>query len=228
MSVANNHIRDCGAAGMLDTMRVLRGAGIHPVGAGLDDRAARSPVIAVDNGVRVGFLAYDLVPPRSVWAGPGRPGAAHASDNAMCRDVRVLRPRVDAVVVSLHWGCEIGDEARMAPPSEDRIALARRLVEAGATVVVGHHSHASERIERYRRGVICYGLGNFVFAGTQQTGHPNSVIVRFTLGRATLPGVQVIPVLISPERARWSPRPMPPAVRSAFLARVGADAAGRL
>jgi poly-gamma-glutamate synthesis protein (capsule biosynthesis protein) len=228
LSVANNHIRDCGAAGLLDTMRVLRSAGIRPVGAGLDDRAARAPVLAEDNGVRVAFLAYDLVPPASVWAGPKRPGAAHPAESGMVYDVRMAARRADAVIVSLHWGREIADESQMPLPSESRVALARRLVEAGATVVLGHHSHAVERIERYRRGVICYGLGNFVFAGTQQSGHPHSVIVRFTLGRTALPEVQVLPVLIAPDRAKWSPRPMTGAARAGFLARVGVDASGRL
>jgi len=228
LSLANNHIRDCGAAGLLDTMRVLRAAGIKPVGVGLDDRAARAPVLVEDNGVRVAFLAYDLVPPASVWAGPNRPGAAHVPDRTMVYDVRTAARRADAVVVSLHWGREIDDESRMPLPSESRVALARRLVEAGAAVVVGHHSHAVERIERYRRGVICYGLGNFVFAGTQQSGHPHSVIVRCTLGRATLPEIQVLPVLIAPSRAKWSPRPMTGSARDGFLARLGVDPSGRL
>ncbi|MEK7475288.1 MAG: CapA family protein [Candidatus Coatesbacteria bacterium] len=228
LSLANNHVRDCGPAGLLDTMRVLRAAGIRPVGAGLDDRAARAPVLAEDNGIRVAFLAYNLVPPASVWAGPRHPGTAHPTESAMVYDVRTAARRADAVVVSLHWGREIADESQMPLPSESRVALARRLLEAGAAVILGHHSHAVERIERYRRGIICYGLGNFVFAGTQQSGHPHSVIVRFTLGRTALPEVQVIPVLIEPERAKWSPRPMSGAARAGFLARIGVDASGHL
>lgn len=229
LSLANNHIKDCGTEGVLDSLRMLRAAGIAPVGAGADDADARRPVTLADNGVRVTFLAYDLVPPVSVRAGPGRPGAAWAQPEEIVADIVAARAGADAVVVSLHWGPEYADERKLPPPSADRVALARRLVDAGADAILGHHSHAVERIERYRRGVIAYGLGNFVFAGTSLNAHRLSVIVRLALGGREPPALRAVPVLIEPRSVRYRPRVLEPgAERDAFLARLGLPPDGRL
>ncbi len=229
LSLANNHIKDCGARGVRDSVFTLTANGIGVSGAGRDDRTARAPVILADNGVRVAFLAYDLVPPVSVRAGPDTPGAAWAEPAALCEDVRAARARADAVVVSLHWGPEYGREDRMPPPEAERVALGRQLVDAGADAVLGHHSHAVERIERYRRGVIAYGLGNFVFAGTSLSGHRLSVVVRLVLGGGRLPVLRAVPVLIEPKTVKYRPEVLPPgAERDMFLRRLGLPPDGRL
>lgn len=229
LSLANNHIKDCGPDGVLDSIRTVTAAGMRPVGAGADDREARRPVFVTDNGVVVAFLGYDLVPPVSVRAGPGVPGTAWAPPPDIAEDVRRARDHAGAVVVSLHWGPEYGRETRLPPPSESRIALARGLIDAGADVVLGHHSHAVERIERYRRGVIAYGLGNFVFAGTSMNAHRLSIIARLTLGGGLPPAFHAIPVLIEPKTVRYRPRIVEPgAERDAFLARLGLPPDGRL
>ncbi len=229
LSLANNHIKDCGAAGVLDSVFTLTANGIAAAGAGADDRSAREPVILTDNGVRVGFLAYDLVPPVSVRAGPRTPGAAYADTGQMRDDIRAARARADAVVVSLHWGPEYGDETRMPPPAATRVALGRQLVDAGADAVLGHHSHAVERIERYRRGVIAYGLGNFVFAGTSLNAHKLSVIVRLVLGGPGLPVLRAVPVRIEPRTMKYRPEILAPGPeRDAFLLRLGLPPDGLL
>ena len=71
-------------------------------------------------------------------------------------DVVELRKQVDCVVVSLHWGYEYVEY-----PSPRQQAFARKLVRAGAQMVIGHHPHVVQGVERYQGGLIAYSLGNF-------------------------------------------------------------------
>lgn len=74
----------------------------------------------------------------------------------------------DHVVVSLHWGVAWA----FLPPNQGPLAdyqrpLAHRLIDAGARVVLGTHSHALHPIEFYGGGVILYSMGNFLFHDNQ-------------------------------------------------------------
>jgi poly-gamma-glutamate synthesis protein (capsule biosynthesis protein) len=139
-SVANNHIRDCGVEGIQDSIRNLKKWGIKAVGAGMNNHEARQPVIVKQNGLRVAFLAYDLVPPQSVWADSKCPGAAHATTQGICRDVAAAKNKSDVVLVSLHWGPQIYFEKDMFP-DDDRIDMAHAIIDAGASAVLGAHTH---------------------------------------------------------------------------------------
>lgn len=78
--------------------------------------------------------------------------------------VRAARERADVVVVAIHWGIPAGWVAAFQGPLADyQRPLGRRLTEAGADLVVGHHPHTLHGVERHGRGVVCYSLGNFVF-----------------------------------------------------------------
>jgi len=168
------------------------------------------------------------VPPASVWAGADSAGTAHATTTEMTRAVRNAKRACEAVVVMLHWGEEKTDESSLRATPERR-KLARALVNAGASAVLGSHSHSFEEYERYDKGVIFYGLGNFVFTGTSGAGHPASAIARITIdGTGDVTKVQVIPVDIAPGRARYSPIPLPAKPARAFLERVReANGAGK-
>ncbi len=169
VSVANNHMFDQGRPGFEETLAHLDQLGMPYVGAGPEGREAGPRVFEV-NGLRIAFLAYarffnqsgNECPPRA--AGRSRP-CAKASlldpDRAVS-DVQAALRTADAVVVSLHWGDEY-----QAQPREPDVALAHRLADAGALVVLGHHPHVLQPIELYPRAdgstsLIAYSLGNFV------------------------------------------------------------------
>ncbi len=206
LSLANNHLRDAGDHGLFNTINLLRAQGIKPLGAGKDQAAARLPMLIEENGVKLGFLAFDQVPPKSVWAGPFSPGAAHAEPEEMEALVRALKPRVDHVVVSLHWGPEYRFDRDVRPPSPSRVALARRLCDAGATVILGHHSHTVERVEAYKGSLIFYGLGNFMFGATTREGHQHGMLAKVYLDQKGIKGKKLLPVAISPRKVRYQPR----------------------
>jgi len=156
LSVANNHAGHHGRAAFEGTLAALDRVGIHAVGLAGSPPWACDPVIVPsgDPPFRVGFLAYSWRPP--VGSG-GNPGVATAAPEAVAADIRRLRPQVDALIVSLHWG-----EDFVATPSKHETEIAHGLVEAGADVVLGHHSQVLRPVERRGKAVIAYGLGSLV------------------------------------------------------------------
>jgi poly-gamma-glutamate capsule biosynthesis protein CapA/YwtB (metallophosphatase superfamily) len=165
VSVANNHIYDRGRRGLDATLKHVREAGLAPVGAGLPPREAGPEIIEV-RGVRVGFLAWTQV--LNTEGTPCPPSRRCAQVAVMTKwdpvlaQVRAAAAKVDALVVSLHWGTEYA-----LVPDEGQDTLATLLVRAGADVVLGHHPHVPQRVDRIRRkdgsyGVVAYSLGNLI------------------------------------------------------------------
>ena len=169
LSLANNHTGDYGPAALVDTVAAFRGSGVRSFGAGRDLRAAARPVVLERHGVRFGFLGFNAIgeTPR---ARPGHPGALsvrmpprtgplNRRDLArVLHAVRRLSHRVDVVIVMPHWGAQYTHEAL---PIQRRVG--RRLVDAGADLVVGGHPHWVQGLERHHGAVIAYCLGKFVF-----------------------------------------------------------------
>lgn len=156
LTLANNHLLDCGRAGVLETLDALVGAGVASVGAGVNEEAARGPVIQQAGRWRVGLLGYYWN--RRCAATVDLAGAAVGSPDALAMDIGRLRGQVDRVVVTFHWGVPYVRE----PSLEDR-AIARFAVDCGADVVVGHHPHIVQPFEIYHGRPIFYSVGNFSF-----------------------------------------------------------------
>ena len=158
VSVANNHLYDWGPEALLDTVRRLHGAGIQTVGAGANDLAAHYPLLINLGGVRLAFLAYVNVEPKEAIAAPDKPGVAWLNTERVLADIRFARPLADIVIVAPHWGIEYA-----VRPQRSQVELARRMIDAGADLIVGSHPHVVQPIEQYRGRTIAYSLGNFVF-----------------------------------------------------------------
>jgi poly-gamma-glutamate synthesis protein (capsule biosynthesis protein) len=110
----------------------------------------------------------------------------------VCGRVSALAREADAVIVAIHWGVP----AYWLSPHQGLLAeyqqpLGRALIDAGATVVLGHHSHSLHGIEVYRGRPICYSVGNFIFERPRAFMEPESVIVhaRFEPGGAVRVGL---------------------------------------
>lgn len=156
VSLANNHVMDHGVEGLRATLHALGEEGVAAVGAGEDLTEARTPWIAERHGLRFGILAYTSS--KSTWAGERSPGAAPMLDEIIDADLAALRPTVDIVALSLHFGLMYTD----FPQIEDQRRL-RRWIDRGVDVILGHHPHVCQGIEAYRGGLIAYSLGEFVF-----------------------------------------------------------------
>lgn len=166
VSLANNHGADYGPEALLQALDLFAAANVATVGAGENEAAAHAPHIATVNGLTLGFLGYVHVPAEALtnfdvqsWtATADTPGLAWADPERVRADVVALRPKVDLVIVQLHSGYEY-----VEAPSEPQMLAAKAAVDAGAHLVLGHHAHILQGIERYNDGVIVYGLGNFAF-----------------------------------------------------------------
>ena len=194
MSLANNHTLDYGRVAFLDTLRYAHRFGVAAPGGGLNLRLARRPRIVRAGGLRVAFLGYSDVRPPGFDAGPLRSGAAPAFPSLIGPDVRAARRRADAVVVWFHWGVE-----RSFSPNARQRSLARLSFRSGATVVVGAHPHVLQPIARFRRKLVAWSLGNFVFGahspGTERTGILRIALTRrgvagYSFRRARIDGIQ--------------------------------------
>jgi poly-gamma-glutamate synthesis protein (capsule biosynthesis protein) len=155
VTLANNHALDFGPEALVDTIELLRAAGIATVGAGADLEQARAPAVLDAGGFRLAVVgASDH--PESFAAAPHRPGIALAS---LADDVSgwvldaVQRVDADAVLMTSHWGPNMATRPR---PSIR--AAAARLLSAGATLVAGHSAHVFHGVE----GPVLYDLGDFV------------------------------------------------------------------
>jgi poly-gamma-glutamate synthesis protein (capsule biosynthesis protein) len=160
VTLANNHALDFGVVGLDETLTILHNADIGAVGVGgADDQAqAQRPHFFDLDGVRVAILAYAA----SRWNGsedmPATQRVAWAEPETVSAGVHAAREGADVVVVILHAGTEYADE-----PSPDQRTVAHAAVDAGADLVVGHHPHVTQSVERYGQGLIVYSLGDALF-----------------------------------------------------------------
>jgi hypothetical protein len=168
---------------------------------------------------------------------PGTPPFVHS--DAHEPDVRAAEALVreakrhnDFVVVALHWGvphCYL--PAAQGPLAEYQQPLARRLVDAGVDLVIGHHPHCLHPVEFYRNGLILYSTGNFVFDWCdgwnaeamvpKEDAHPaapyrpalvrgpwfESAVFRVGLGGAGGPTLRLDPIELDPDSQPVLPRP---------------------
>lgn len=178
-NLANNHTMDCGAAGLAETLEHLAHAGIQPLGAGPGLHEAAAPVVVEGEGIRVGLLA--VCDPSGTPAGEGVPGVLTHGREALVRErLAELRRTCDWVVLSYHGG----EEYTFEPMPARRRRLLRYLGE-GADVVVAHHAHVVQGWETTPRGVVFYGLGNFVLDHPVMRHRPGTydgVLLRLSFG----------------------------------------------
>jgi poly-gamma-glutamate capsule biosynthesis protein CapA/YwtB (metallophosphatase superfamily) len=178
MTLAGNHIADCGARGIADTLAGLDALGIAHCGAGPNLASARQPLVLECKQRRIGVLSYNCVGPETCWATVDKPGCAYlevaTKDGAavspqrelldpepqalasLIEDIAALREQAELVIVALHKGI-VHTPAVIAP--YERI-LAHTAIDAGADVVIGHHAHIIRGIEFYRGKPVFHGLGN--------------------------------------------------------------------
>ena len=175
VSFANNHVMDQGWAGFAETRDHLKEIGLQFVGSGDTASQTWQPLVVEANGIKVGWLGMtrwlngnrnpdkDDVPHVNFFPYPGEAGGAQgATEDQVLAAIKAARAQCDMLVISVHWGIEYAP----APRTED-VDLAHKMLDAGASVIVGHHPHVLQPIETYttadgRMAVIFYSLGNFL------------------------------------------------------------------
>jgi poly-gamma-glutamate synthesis protein (capsule biosynthesis protein) len=204
VSLANNHIRNAGSGGVLQTIRAVRAAGVVPVGAGRNAGAARKPAWFTVDDVRVAILAYDDVDLPAAGATRTRAGAARLNLTLCRRDIAAARAGgAEVVIVLPHWGREYTSQ-----PTARQRHQAAALIRAGADVVLGSHSHWAGALEAIGDGVVAYSLGDFIFDLPRSEQTDEGLVVELTFVGRRLAQVDLHPTI---ELDRSQPNLLDPA-----------------
>ena len=156
-NLANNHSHDYGDQSYTDTINYMEEAGITTFGY---DRTAVMDV----NGVKVGLVGtYELADGMGCEAG-------------MIENIKKVESEgAQVVIVSFHWGME-----RENYPNDNQKSLAHSAIDNGADLVLGHHPHVLQGIEKYKGKNIVYSLGNFCFGGNSNPSDKDTMIFQQT------------------------------------------------
>jgi poly-gamma-glutamate synthesis protein (capsule biosynthesis protein) len=158
LSLANNHALDWGRDSLCETTKNLDAVGIGYVGAGCNAEQAHAPYIAQLGETSVAFLAYTTFY-EGAHATETRAGMTELDRGKMKTQIKMLKESgIDVVLLSMHWGTEYNTRS-----SKSQQDFAHELIDAGLDVLIGHHPHVAQEIERYNNGWVIYSLGNLVF-----------------------------------------------------------------
>lgn len=196
IGLANNHTLDQGAPGLAQTREILHSAGLTPIGQPAWN--AEPEVTRMELGgtpvLVSGFNATE-------------PYFQLERKTTFLRKLRAENPRA-LIAVSIHWGHEYMPRANAV-----QRRFGQAFIEAGADLVVGHHPHVVQDLERYHGGLIVYSLGNLIFDQWAKPETRTGLMLRVNTSDRT---VELIPI----DTASSIPSVAPPALRSRTLAEL--------
>ena len=181
LNLANNHSIDQGRAGLVDTWRNVTAAGIIPCGAGNTMSEAAEPLViraAGETGLSQQVSLPSCLSPqngdlRNIYVVPtlrlalenfsyltGKPCVSQEPEDSLVARIHGIRDKDPSavIVVCPHWGAE-----HALRPLALQKRLAHRMIDAGADIIIGHHTHTWQTVEEYQGKRIYYSIGNFIF-----------------------------------------------------------------
>lgn len=211
VALGNNHAMDAGLPGLHSTLAAFHEGGIACIGAGLNAQQAQAPLVLTVGGRQYKiFSAYwyrrYMEQECAFYARPRRAGVACLS-GGLIEQLRLEKasPRPATTIVLAHWGLDY----RWTTAGQR--ALAKRLSEAGADLIIGSGPHMAGDAARLGESLVVYSIGNAVFNSNgeyQARGMPAyGFIVRLLLGHPT-PQIQLMPIFTDNKRTFWQPRPV--------------------
>ncbi len=178
VSVANNHVGDWGRDAYRDTLVRLKENRILYAGGGTSRPEAEEPTVIEKYGIKVGFLGFSDVGPDWMRATEDQAGLLLANNPRFEEIIKNASEKVDYLVVSFHFG----EEYKTTHNSRQE-NLARKAVDAGAKIVIGHHPHVVQDEEVYNGAYIAYSLGNLIFDQAFSKNTMESLLLKIKLGR---------------------------------------------
>lgn len=158
VTLGNNHMFDCLEKGFQAVQDTLSGLKIPGIGAGTNRQEAFKPAVIEAGGTQVVFLGCAAgTTGAKRFATDSGSGIAPMDMMHLKKEIRDLRTQVNHIIVSPHWGTE-----RFRIPSPAQIQQGRAFIDAGASMVLGHHPHVLQGMELYRGCPVVYSLGNFL------------------------------------------------------------------
>ena len=171
LTLANNHIMDHGNAGLESTIKALEKEKITFLGVGTNLQTATKPFLLSANGKKIGI--YACVEHEFSVADEYSPGANPFDPLESFGHVESLREQCDFLIVLYHGGKEYYQY-----PSPMLQKVCRKFIEKGANLVVCQHSHCIGCEEKYGRGTVVYGQGNFTFDKINNPLSQTSILVK--------------------------------------------------
>lgn len=204
VTLANNHSGDYGEQGLADTETALEEAGI-------DYCIGDTITVKEVNGIKIAFIG--------IFVNYG----TDDSENQLRSDIENAKKQgAELIITAFHWGSE-----KATQPDETQQFLAHTAIDCGADLVVGHHPHVLQGIEKYNGKYIAYSLGNFCFGGNSNPSDMDTMIFRqtFTIsgdGAAEDDDVTVIPCRISSDQSynNYQPTPAEGEAAASIIARL--------
>ncbi len=189
LSLANNHTHDFGNDAFFNTLSILNENEIKYVGAGIDALTARRPVMIDSCGIKVAFIAYScFLNPATRIAKKKQGGIAHFRIKDAIINIQNIRTKADVIIVSMHWGLDF-----LEYPIPFQMQYAREMIDNGAHLIIGHHPHCLQGVEKYKNGIIVYSLGDFIFDEPDQ----DTCILKCAISKQGIYDFEIIPAVIT-------------------------------
>jgi poly-gamma-glutamate synthesis protein (capsule biosynthesis protein) len=185
VNIANNHIGNYGKEGINTTLDLLNQNSIAAVGT-------QTPAIVTIKDKKFGLLGYD-----QIW--PKLDQIAWAQSDRIVADIKNLKSNTDFVIVSFHWG-----EEYQLNQNTTQKQLAHAAIDAGADLIIGHHPHWVQGIEKYHQKFVVYSHGNFVFDQDWSRETTEGVIGRYQFNSQGLRSIEFFPVIITKTQPRYA------------------------
>ncbi|MFA8434228.1 MAG: CapA family protein [Marinifilaceae bacterium] len=155
-TLANNHILDYGEGGLKSTIKICKAEGIDTVGAGANFDDAQRIFFKEIDGVNIAILNF--TENEFSTTNNNEAGANPLNIIRNFHDIKYAKSEADFVFVVIHGGHE-----GYNLPSPRMKQTYQFFVDAGASAIIGHHSHCYSGFEIYKGVPIFYSLGNFIF-----------------------------------------------------------------
>lgn len=211
MCVANNHALDRGMAGLEDTIKHAKKAGIVTFGGGRNASDARRPVIIDVGGTKVAIVCASQnwgSLRKAGWEAKGKEGGIFLMRPELLKKVTArARKAADLVVWYPHWG------GNYTPVSQGQRRLADQIMAAGADAIVGHHSHDAQRFGWVDGKPVAWSLGNLVFGtpgrfGMDKYGEGYGLVLRMVIRDGAIDRYEFIPMQINNRINDYQPYPL--------------------
>lgn len=201
-STASNHTLDQGADGVARTLDTLDAAGLaHAGSARTPAEADQTTIIEVDTPdgpVQVALLSYTYGFNGIPYPGGQTFWANEIDEPTILADAATARQRgAEVVVVALHWGTEYDHD-----PNSQQLELAPRLIASpDIDLLLGHHAHVVQPIEKIGGEWVVYGMGNLMANHAEPQGPKSEgLLTRFTIvedvgtGRFAVTAAEYLPL----------------------------------
>jgi len=192
LSMANNHCRDCGTAGLRSTAEACKTAGLATFGAGDTPTEAKQPLIINCKGRKIAFMAF--AESEFNHATDTRAGAATLDVYNDFEYIRQVRDKADLLIVLYHGGIE-----HHPYPSPELQKKCRKIAASGADVVLCQHSHCIGTYERFDNSFILYGQGNNLFGYRNNSPEWNNGLLAQITVQDSIPQIKLIPCATNPQ-----------------------------